>query len=152
MTKPLDSRPKGINRPVGYVGNLYGYPAILAVGGRNYDDAEELWPTDADIFLLEDLTSADGISVHQTRDLGIGSFARGIVKRVNDEVFIVQGFPTNRPGTAGKDIFIWNYHEGKPELRGQYSEWRTAPGAVVLSGKYFRTCFENNIRKFKKSF
>ena len=152
LTKDIVIEPKGFLRVVGFVGNFYGYPAILAIGGARPNEAAELWSTSGNILLLEDLSSADGISVHQLRDFGLGHFKKGKIQKVNDEVFIIQGYPTNRPGTAGKDILIWNYHEGRPELRGQYSEWRTEPNAIVVSGKYFRTCLEDNIRKltFKK--
>ena len=147
LTKDIVIEPKGFLRVVGFVGNFYGYPAILAIGGARPNEAAELWSTSGNILLLEDLSSADGISVHQLRDFGLGHFKKGKIQKVNDEVFIIQGYPTNRPGTAGKDILIWNYHEGRPELRGQYSEWRTEPNAVVVSGKYFRSCLEDNIRK-----
>ena len=149
LSKPIHTREQGLNRPAGYVGNFYGYPAILAVGGKTYGTPEEVWPTDGDIFLLKDPTTVDGIEIHKTNDLGQGTFRRGVVKRVNDEIMLVDGSLSTRQGTSGKDILIWDYATAKLEVRGEASEARSNPNAVVVSGRHFKSCFENNdFRKF----
>ena len=149
LSKPFESRPYGYNRPAGYVGNFYGYPAILTAGGGHYGHSEEVWPTDGDIILLKDPSSPDGISIHQTNDFGIGTLRRGVIKRLNDEIVYAQGASSTRQGSNGKDIHIWDYQGTKFEHRGEYSEAREDVNGVVVSGKYFRTCFEDNgFRKF----
>ena len=129
--------------------NSFGSPMFLFLGGDTKIGSGSWTASGSGEYLFVDADNPADYSQAVMRYSEYATSHGPTMAAIGDNIVMVQVDDSSHPDSSGKDILIWDYSTGRPEIVGALGHVRKYSVAKIVSGRFFSECKPDQKIKFE---